>query len=79
MIFVLQILMVDRDFKDIGVARFTIKSFVVKNCLPGAKLDTVLSAWNPPTEWGRFVIPPPLYLSFFVLFPDQMRMFNKQL
>jgi hypothetical protein len=68
MIFVLQILMVDRDFKDIGVARFTIKSFVVKNCLPGAKLDTVLSAWNPPTEWGRFVLPPLLIFHFLASF-----------
>ncbi|XP_024390151.1 protein SABRE isoform X3 [Physcomitrium patens] len=44
---------VDRDFKDVGVAKFTVKSFVVKNNLPSAKLNTVLAAWNPPKEWGR--------------------------
>ncbi|CAN6971528.1 unnamed protein product [Brassica rapa subsp. trilocularis] len=43
----------DRDYKDIGVARFTTKSFVLRNCLPHAKSDMLLSAWNPPTEWGR--------------------------
>ncbi|CAM6099053.1 unnamed protein product [Calypogeia fissa] len=50
------ILNVDRDFNDIGVARFTTKWFAVKNCLPGAKSDTVLSPWNPPAEWGRNVM-----------------------
>ncbi|CAH1450829.1 unnamed protein product [Lactuca virosa] len=43
----------DRDYKDIGVARFTIKCCVVKNCLPNAKSDTLLAAWNPPSEWGN--------------------------
>ncbi|CAH2047248.1 unnamed protein product [Thlaspi arvense] len=46
----------DRDYKDIGVARFTTKSFVVRNCLPLAKSDMLLSAWNPPTEWGKKVM-----------------------
>lgn len=46
--------MVDRDFKDIGEATFTVKSFVVRNGLPSAKSNTVLAAWNPPKEWGRF-------------------------
>ncbi|XP_013672232.2 protein SABRE isoform X2 [Brassica napus] len=44
-----------RDYKDIGVARFTTKSFVVRNCLPLAKSDMLLSAWNPPSEWGNFI------------------------
>jgi hypothetical protein len=47
------ILNVDRDFEDIGVARFTVRSFIVKNGLAGAKSNTVLCAWNPPAEWGR--------------------------
>ncbi|XP_024015622.1 protein SABRE isoform X2 [Eutrema salsugineum] len=46
----------DRDYKDIGVARFTTKYFVVRNCLPNAKSDMLLSAWNPPTEWGKKVM-----------------------
>ncbi|KAJ0735220.1 putative FMP27, GFWDK domain-containing protein [Helianthus annuus] len=46
----------DRDYKDIGVARFTIKSCVIKNCLPNAKSDTLLAAWNPPSEWGKKVM-----------------------
>ncbi|KAJ7565154.1 hypothetical protein O6H91_02G050400 [Diphasiastrum complanatum] len=50
------ILNVDRGFDDIGVARFTVKSFVAKNCLPSAKSNVVLSAWNPPKEWGRNVM-----------------------
>lgn len=45
-----------RDYKDIGVARFTTKSFVVRNCLPLAKSDMLLSAWNPPSEWGKYVL-----------------------
>ncbi|KAI5072700.1 hypothetical protein GOP47_0012806 [Adiantum capillus-veneris] len=44
---------VDRDFHEVGIAQFTAKHFVVKNCLPLAKSNTVLSAWNPPSEWGR--------------------------
>jgi len=43
----------DRDYKDVGVARFTTKYFVVRNCLPNAKSDMLLSAWNPPPEWGK--------------------------
>ncbi|XP_068654022.1 protein SABRE-like isoform X2 [Aristolochia californica] len=46
----------DRDYKDIGVAQFTTKSFVVRNCLPNAKCDMLLSAWNPPPEWGKNVM-----------------------
>ncbi|XP_058221220.1 protein SABRE-like isoform X1 [Rhododendron vialii] len=46
----------DRDFKDIAVARFTIKYFVVRNCLPNAKFDMLLSPWNPPPEWGKKVM-----------------------
>ncbi|KAJ3674692.1 hypothetical protein LUZ60_005308 [Juncus effusus] len=43
----------DRDYKDIGVARFTTKAFVVRNCLQNAKCDMLLSAWNAPAEWGK--------------------------
>ncbi|KAL7208123.1 hypothetical protein ACSBR1_029976 [Camellia fascicularis] len=46
----------DRDYKDFGVARFTTKYFVVKNCLPNAKFDMILSPWNPPPEWGKKVM-----------------------
>ncbi|WOL08896.1 protein SABRE isoform X1 [Canna indica] len=46
----------DRDYKDIGVARFTTKSFVVRNCLPNTKSDMLLSAWNAPPEWGKNVM-----------------------
>ncbi|XP_022728696.1 protein SABRE-like isoform X2 [Durio zibethinus] len=46
----------DRDYKDVGVAQFTIKCFEVRNCLPNAKSDTLLSAWNPPPEWGKKVM-----------------------
>ncbi|XP_072971943.1 protein SABRE-like isoform X2 [Typha angustifolia] len=46
----------DRDYKDIGIAQLTTKSFVVKNCLPNAKSDMLLSAWNPPPEWGKNVM-----------------------
>ncbi|KAK6773169.1 hypothetical protein RDI58_028407 [Solanum bulbocastanum] len=46
----------DRDYKDIGIVKFTIKSFVVRNCLPNAKSDMLLSAWNPPPEWGKKVM-----------------------
>ncbi|KAM0897907.1 hypothetical protein ACQ4PT_022264 [Festuca glaucescens] len=42
----------DRDYKDIGVARFTTKYFVVRNCMANAKCDTLLSAWNGPPEKG---------------------------
>ncbi|XP_051118087.1 protein SABRE isoform X2 [Andrographis paniculata] len=46
----------DRDYKDVGVAKFTTKYFVVRNCLPHAKSDMLLSAWNPPAEWGKKVM-----------------------
>ncbi|KAM5575295.1 protein SABRE [Rosa sericea] len=46
----------DRDYKDVGVAQFTTKNFVVRNCLPNAKSDMLLSAWNPPPEWGKKVM-----------------------
>ncbi|XAR62068.1 hypothetical protein NMG60_11016663 [Bertholletia excelsa] len=46
----------DRDYKDFGVARFTTKYFVVRNCLPNAKFDMILSPWNPPPEWGKKVM-----------------------
>ncbi|KAL8166129.1 hypothetical protein V2J09_007628 [Rumex salicifolius] len=46
----------DRDYKDIGVARFTIKSFVVRDCFPNTKSDMLLCAWNPPPEWGKKVM-----------------------
>lgn len=54
----MQKLNVDRDFKDIGVAEFTVKSFEVKNLLPNAKSKTVLAAWNPPKERGRSILLP---------------------
>lgn len=50
----LQIYDFDRDYKDVGVAKFTTKYFVVRNCLPKAKCDMLLSAWNPPSEWGKY-------------------------
>lgn len=50
----MQIYDFDRDYKDVGVAKFTTKYFVVRNCLPNAKSDMLLSAWNPPTEWGKY-------------------------
>ncbi|KAJ1297114.1 hypothetical protein BS78_01G353000 [Paspalum vaginatum] len=43
----------DRDYKDIGIAQLTTKLFVIKNGLGNAKSDTVLSPWNPPSEWGK--------------------------
>ncbi|XP_057973448.1 protein SABRE [Malania oleifera] len=46
----------ERDYKDVGVAQFTTKYFVVRNCLPNAKSDMLLSAWNPPPEWGKKVM-----------------------
>ncbi|CAN4115175.1 unnamed protein product [Withania somnifera] len=46
----------NRDYEDIGIAKFTIKQFVVRNCLPSAKSDMLLSAWNPPPEWGKKVM-----------------------
>ncbi|XP_015690856.2 protein ABERRANT POLLEN TRANSMISSION 1-like isoform X2 [Oryza brachyantha] len=46
----------DRDYKDIGIAHLTTKLFVLKNGLTNAKSDTVLSPWNPPSEWGKNVM-----------------------
>ncbi|GMI90618.1 hypersensitive to Pi starvation 4, SABRE [Hibiscus trionum] len=46
----------DRDYTDIGVALFTTKSIIIRNCLANAKSDTLLSAWNPPPEWGKKVL-----------------------
>ncbi|XP_047320032.1 protein SABRE-like [Impatiens glandulifera] len=46
----------DRDYKDFGVAKFTTKYFVARNCLPNAKFDMVLSPWNPPADWGKKVM-----------------------
>ncbi|VVB08413.1 unnamed protein product [Arabis nemorensis] len=46
----------NRDYRDIGIAQFTTRYFVLRNCLPNAKSDTVLSAWNPPPEWGKKVM-----------------------
>ncbi|XVF64917.1 hypothetical protein PTKIN_Ptkin09bG0204900 [Pterospermum kingtungense] len=46
----------DRDYKDVGVAQFTTKYFVVRNCLPSTKSDMLLSAWNAPREWGKNVM-----------------------
>ncbi|KAL5844517.1 hypothetical protein ACOSQ4_010475 [Xanthoceras sorbifolium] len=46
----------DRDYKDVGVAQFTTKYIVVRNCLPNAKSDMLLSPWNPPPEWGKKVM-----------------------
>ncbi|KAH7846573.1 hypothetical protein Vadar_015665 [Vaccinium darrowii] len=46
----------DRDYKDFGVARFTTKYVVVRNCLPNAKFDMILAPWNPPAEWGKKVM-----------------------
>ncbi|GFY96064.1 similar to HYPERSENSITIVE TO PI STARVATION 4 [Actinidia rufa] len=46
----------DRDYKDFGVARFSTKYFVVRNFLPNAKFDMILSPWNPPPEWGKKVM-----------------------
>ncbi|KAL0741395.1 hypothetical protein Bca4012_082908 [Brassica carinata] len=46
----------NRDLRDIGIAQFTTRYFVLRNCLPHAKCDTVLSAWNPPPEWGQKVM-----------------------
>ncbi|XVE55625.1 hypothetical protein DITRI_Ditri03aG0173700 [Diplodiscus trichospermus] len=46
----------NRDYKDVGVAQFTTKCVVVRNCLPNAKSDTLLAPWNPPPEWGKKVM-----------------------
>eukprot|EP00850_Spirogloea_muscicola_P021121 SM000237S08138 [mRNA] locus=s237:43058:57701:- [translate_table: standard] len=43
----------DRDFNELGVARFEIKQFFVRNNLKNAKYEMLLSAWNPPQEWTR--------------------------
>lgn len=62
--FLLQIFDFDRDYKDVGVALFTTKYFVVRNCLPNAKSDMVLSAWNPPPDWGKYALSFYLFVSF---------------
>ncbi|KAK7301096.1 hypothetical protein RJT34_11956 [Clitoria ternatea] len=46
----------DRDYTDVGISLFTAKYFVFRNCLPNAKSDTILSAWNPPPDWGKKVM-----------------------
>lgn len=46
----------DRDYKDVGVAKFTTKYFVVRNCLPNAKSDMLLSAWSTPSELAKKVM-----------------------
>ncbi|KAK4850773.1 hypothetical protein QYF36_009700 [Acer negundo] len=46
----------DRDYKDVGVAQFTTKYIVVRNCLLNAKSDMLVSPWNPPPEWGKKVM-----------------------
>ncbi|KAK4740890.1 hypothetical protein SAY87_024478 [Trapa incisa] len=46
----------DRDYRDVGVVLFTTKSFVVRNCLPKAKSDMLLSAWDSQPEWGKKVM-----------------------
>ncbi|CAJ1971663.1 unnamed protein product [Sphenostylis stenocarpa] len=46
----------DRDYKDVGITRFTTKFLVFRNCLSNAKSDTILSAWNPPPDWGKKVM-----------------------
>ncbi|KAL5559945.1 hypothetical protein UlMin_036156 [Ulmus minor] len=46
----------DRDYKDVGVAQFTTKYFVVRNCLPNVKSDMLLSAWSPPSKWEKKVM-----------------------
>ncbi|XP_047307389.1 protein SABRE [Impatiens glandulifera] len=46
----------DRDYNDFGVARFTTKYFVARNCSHNAKFDMILSPWNPPPEWGKKVM-----------------------
>uniref|UniRef100_A0A2P2MSK6 Protein SABRE isoform X1 n=1 Tax=Rhizophora mucronata TaxID=61149 RepID=A0A2P2MSK6_RHIMU len=46
----------DRDYKDVGVALFTTKYFVVRNCLLNAKCDMLLSPWNPLSDWGKKVM-----------------------
>jgi hypothetical protein len=51
----------------VGVSRFTTKYFVFKNCLPNAKSDMILSAWNPPAEWGKYVIFADPFLELTVL------------
>lgn len=55
MVFFIQIFDFDRDYKDVGVALFTTKYFVVRNCLLYAKCDMVLSPWNAPSDWGKYV------------------------
>ncbi|KAK7364577.1 hypothetical protein VNO80_13314 [Phaseolus coccineus] len=46
----------DRDYKDVGISLFTTKFLIFRNCLSNAKSDTILSAWNPPPDWGKKVM-----------------------
>lgn len=62
----LQIYDFDRDYKDFGVARFTTKYFVVRNCLPNAKFDMILAPWNPPPEWGKYALVSAYLLHLLV-------------
>ncbi|KAM3222533.1 hypothetical protein P3S67_016715 [Capsicum chacoense] len=54
----------DRDYKDVGVAKFTTKYFVVRNCLQNAKSDMLLSAWNAPAEWGKYATISVFFLLY---------------
>lgn len=49
----MQILDLDRDFDDVGFARFTVKHLTIRNCSPHPKCKEILGAWNPPAEWGK--------------------------
>ncbi|KAF7139251.1 hypothetical protein RHSIM_Rhsim07G0212900 [Rhododendron simsii] len=57
----------DRDYKDFGVARFTTKYFVVRNCLPNAKFDMILAPWNPPPEWGKYALVSAYLLHLLII------------
>lgn len=54
----MQIYDFERDYKDVGVAQFTTKYFVVRNCLRNDKSDMLLSAWDPPPEWAKYKLFP---------------------
>lgn len=62
----MQIYDFDRDYKDFGVARFTTKYVVVRNCLPNAKFDMILAPWNPPAEWGKYALVSAYLLHLLV-------------
>lgn len=61
----MQIYDFDRDYKDIGIAKFTTKSIIVRNCLLNAKSDMLLSPWNPPAEWGKYAYLPFQFTFFY--------------